>query len=67
KYGYLIIKGRRIKMKKNDLLVMLVIYVITSVVMYIRVGVSFQFFMYLILFPIVFMIFASIMNIIKKK
>ncbi|GGI32568.1 Uncharacterised protein [Staphylococcus chromogenes] len=54
-------------MKKNDLLVMLVIYVITSVVMYIRVGVSFQFFMYLILFPIVFMIFASIMNIIKKK
>lgn len=54
-------------MKKNDLLVMIVVYIITSVIIYNNAGLSFQFFMYIILFPIVYVIFVSIMKLIRKK
>lgn len=45
-------------MKKNDLLVMSVVYILTSVIMFYINGLSKQFFTYVVGFPIILVIYV---------
>lgn len=54
-------------MKKNDLLVMSVVYILTSVIMFYINGLSKQFFTYVVGFPIIYFGYIFLVNLIKKR
>lgn len=54
-------------MKKNDLLVMSVVYILTSVIMFYINGLSKQFFTYVVGFPIIYFSYICLVNLIKKR
>lgn len=54
-------------MKKNDLLVMSVVYILTSVIMFYINGLSKQFFTYVVGFPIIYFAYICLVNLIKKR
>ncbi len=54
-------------MKKNDLLVMSVVYILTSVIMFYINGLSKQFFTYVVGFPIIYSGYICLVNLIKKR
>lgn len=54
-------------MKKNDLLVMSVVYILTSVIMFYINGLSKQFFTYVVGFPIIYFGYIRLVNLIKKR
>lgn len=54
-------------MKKNDLLVMSVVYILTSVIMFYINGLSKQFFTYVVGFSIIYFGYICLVNLIKKR